>query len=430
MPANAVRASQGGGRQMDFGRMIEVSIGLALMYLVLSLFCTIINEYIASLFKFRAAGLRNGLRALSSGRPFLVALLSHPLLAAASSGRGAKKTLADALTKAEAEVTVRTEALAKAKENASPRDVIAHLEEVLAQARRVVSALEAAERNGNASVAGRPSYLSGQTFASALLDMINPTLQPTDAETYQAVLRGIDTIPDERVRASLRAIVNNASNDLKAARDAVARWFDTEMEHLQGAYKRKMQFWAFAIAFVVAAAANADTIHVARVLWTDRDGLAGRIADEAGQLIVKQADTAAKTVKSLVEFDQMVAAKRRELDAAQVALKEGKGDLAETKRVDSAAEALKTAENARNAAALSAAKDAAVVREVLAPLPIGWSNGLAIPSVSQALGWILTALALSLGSSFWFDLLSKFINIRGAGPKPQLTPAQPGQPNP
>jgi hypothetical protein len=32
----------------------------------------------------------------------------------------------------------------------------------------------------------------------------------------------------------------------------------------------------------------------------------------------------------------------------------------------------------------------------------------------HALGWILTALALSLGAPFWFDLLNKFIVIRSA----------------
>jgi hypothetical protein len=36
----------------------------------------------------------------------------------------------------------------------------------------------------------------------------------------------------------------------------------------------------------------------------------------------------------------------------------------------------------------------------------------------QILGWILTAAALSLGAPFWFDLLNKFINLRGAGEKP------------
>jgi len=33
-------------------------------------------------------------------------------------------------------------------------------------------------------------------------------------------------------------------------------------------------------------------------------------------------------------------------------------------------------------------------------------------------GWVLTALAVSLGAPFWFDLLNKVIRLRAAGPKP------------
>lgn len=34
------------------------------------------------------------------------------------------------------------------------------------------------------------------------------------------------------------------------------------------------------------------------------------------------------------------------------------------------------------------------------------------------LGWLITALAISLGAPFWFDLLSKLVNLRGAGTIP------------
>jgi hypothetical protein len=38
-------------------------------------------------------------------------------------------------------------------------------------------------------------------------------------------------------------------------------------------------------------------------------------------------------------------------------------------------------------------------------------------------GWLITALAVSLGAPFWFDTLKTLINIRGAGPKPERSPA-------
>jgi hypothetical protein len=44
-------------------------------------------------------------------------------------------------------------------------------------------------------------------------------------------------------------------------------------------------------------------------------------------------------------------------------------------------------------------------------------------TLSKILGWLLTAGALSLGAPFWFDVLSKFINIRGSGDKPDRADA-------
>ena len=87
-------------------------------------------------------------------------------------------------------------------------------------------------------------------------------------------------------------------------------------------------------------------------------------------------------------------------------------------------------------------------------LPIGWvwdaspsqaKSGLAIPRdnaavgdliLQHSLGWLITALAATLGAPFWFDMLNRVISIRSAGkapeekpkaPKKVSTPLEPGQ---
>ena len=35
------------------------------------------------------------------------------------------------------------------------------------------------------------------------------------------------------------------------------------------------------------------------------------------------------------------------------------------------------------------------------------------------LGWLITALAVSLGAPFWFDLLNRLVKLRGTGTKPK-----------
>jgi len=73
------------------------------------------------------------------------------------------------------------------------------------------------------------------------------------------------------------------------------------------------------------------------------------------------------------------------------------------------------------------------IQKVPSPLGLGW--GTSIPQqihdgnwddgplvlfyLKKFFGWLVTALAISLGAPFWFDLLQKIIQIRNAGIRPQ-----------
>jgi hypothetical protein len=37
------------------------------------------------------------------------------------------------------------------------------------------------------------------------------------------------------------------------------------------------------------------------------------------------------------------------------------------------------------------------------------------------MGWLITALAVSLGAPFWFDLLNRLINVRHGMRRPETT---------
>ncbi|HXP02869.1 MAG TPA: hypothetical protein VN808_02035 [Stellaceae bacterium] len=41
----------------------------------------------------------------------------------------------------------------------------------------------------------------------------------------------------------------------------------------------------------------------------------------------------------------------------------------------------------------------------------------------MVLGWVITALATSLGAPFWFDALNNLLQLRNTGPKPQRSDA-------
>jgi hypothetical protein len=73
-------------------------------------------------------------------------------------------------------------------------------------------------------------------------------------------------------------------------------------------------------------------------------------------------------------------------------------------------------------------------------LPIGWTRNVSVPPdppdprqlyglspqawVMRVLGWLITALAVSLGAPFWFDLLNKFIVIRGTVKPKEKSPEE------
>ncbi len=55
------------------------------------------------------------------------------------------------------------------------------------------------------------------------------------------------------------------------------------------------------------------------------------------------------------------------------------------------------------------------VRELVAQIARGNATP---PPIAKLLGFSITGLASSQGSSFWFDILVKIINVRSAGKRP------------
>ena len=72
-----------------------------------------------------------------------------------------------------------------------------------------------------------------------------------------------------------------------------------------------------------------------------------------------------------------------------------------------------------NAAAqlVASGQELADVQQRLEAFPLGYPNGLCDVSLYSLLGWVITILAISLGAPFWFDVMGRFANLRGAGPK-------------
>ncbi len=366
---------------------VDIAIGLILMYLVLSLVCTVINEYIATRCDLRSKSLAAGLQALLDDPVVRNAFYDHGLIAGAKSAlakssqvslmRPAPALTAPATQPGPAPVVVPAAPEVAASRTAGPRGGAAGVPPAAPPGATSPAAPIAETQPGE-----HPSYISAETFVLALIGSLTGThlAQGQVAPGFPDVQSAIQNLPPSKIKSALLASLMTAQGDFATFRKSVATWFDDSMERLSGAYKRHLKLISIVVGCGVAVIVNADTFAVGKALWSD------------SALRAQMVQVAEQTARAGQE----------------------PGD---NPTPDTIAKAFTNA------------------NETLRPLPIGWPRCadvnqrqsyracLGVPDWAKLLGripgWFLTGLALSLGAPFWFDLLSKFINIRGAGAKPE-----------
>ena len=342
---------------------LDVAIALVVMYLTLSLLCTTINEFIATKLKLRAKALAGALEQLLDHAPLRTGFYRHGLIMSTRRATATGPQTTWNGVKAMAHAAWTTMATGARAERA---------EAVGADA---------------PTAAGHPSYIAGRSVALALIGSLDPA-KPVPA--LDDVRAAVAKLPKSAIRDTLEACLIESGNDLDRFRASVATWFDDSMERLSGAYKRQLKWISMLVGLLVAVVFNADSVGVAATLWQDQALRASMLA-----VATKMTESSAPTVASGVPAD------------LRSALEKAEGDLRglpigwKCPRLERAREE-RASLGERLAAYWPCARDAA---PTLRPTTI--------------LGWIMTAVALSLGAPFWFDLLQKFMNVRGAGARPR-----------
>jgi hypothetical protein len=363
--------------------VIDVAIGLILMYLMLSLLCTAVNEYIATKLSIRATTLRDTLQKLIDDPKLRTYFYEHGLIASNSraSGTGLQSMLQVAANLFGASSLLKNQ-VTGSEAPAAAAGAAAGGGGAVAGAGAAANGGGAAAGAGAAAApvasdeAEHPSYLASGTVALAIMgSLLKRTPGTADMNGLQAAIAALPA--DSKIKDSLQATLLKAGDDIHKLEKGIATWFDDSMDRLSGAYKRKMKWIAMLIGLLVAIAFNADSFKVATTLWNDPDRRASTIA-----------------IATEIASKKPVASTQPDQEKLEAAVKD--------------------------------------TEKMLRSLPIGWNclaapdgsigqcwKNLSLPTLVQFLGWILTALALSLGAPFWFDLLNKFINLRGAGVKPK-----------
>ena len=121
-----------------------------------------------------------------------------------------------------------------------------------------------------------PSYIPAQNFASALTSILGTVRDA--APTLDAIRASIGNLKNDQVKSALLTLLNDAGNDLQKFRTGLEGWFNSAMDRVSGWYKRRTHVIIFALGFVIAVTLNVNSISIAQDLWTNkatRDALVG-----------------------------------------------------------------------------------------------------------------------------------------------------------
>jgi hypothetical protein len=344
-------------------RILEVAVGLALVFTLVALICSIITEWISAMLEKRGNLLWEGIENLVDSQ-LRSDICAHQLM----QGLVRKPTWID---------------------------------------RILIRLLPRVDRS-------KPSYIPTEVFVATLLDIIGSRAAagtpdalgqlPTTFPTLQTAIENAQEVPP-KIKQALLALVNDAGGDLTKAKKYIGDWFDAGMGRASGWYKRWSQMVLLAVSLVVALILGVDSLAIAKRLWSDPI-LRDQVAQAAEEFVDENQEnprlqppaapappattppaTAAPSAQELAEqkIDE-IQIFRSQLEALALPMFPATGLRGEYRQSHSGVEASRSR-------------------------MFGWWLS------HHLFGFLLTGLAASLGAPFWFDLLNKIVNLRNAGTK-------------
>ncbi len=231
-----------------------------------------------------------------------------------------------------------------------------------------------------------PSYMSSDAFQSILFNVI------LEGQGMDKLSKKLEDIKDENLRQVLNQFLVDSNYDFNTFKARIEKWYNDVMDRAGGWYKRSTQKILVFIGITIAIVFNADALAIYQRLESDPESL---------QEVVTMAE-------SFVERDSSIYTYYYEGDS--VILNEHPILVANDESSERFQRALDQAKLMVNEE----------LESIRAPLGLGWSyfdykNAEWTVWAMKVLGWIVTALAISLGAPFWFDLLRKLVNIRSSG---------------
>jgi hypothetical protein len=263
---------------------LDVAIGLAFLFFLLSTVCSAVNEGIANVLGWRAKTLEDAIRNL----------LDDPEV---------KRGWREWIGRVDKAGLKEPDAVAsEAKGVRVPADLTSAIFEHW-RIQALVRDPRSARRRRR-----RPSYLPPRAFSLAVAETLaagapdrpeGPSLwQQTDAQIFERAQRVLGSLPRGQVRSALQKAATNAKGTLEGFRTQLETGFDDAMERASGWYKRKVQLVLLVLAAGIALGLNVDSLRVGTRLWND-DAVRSAVVAKASTRQPQEAADAVSEVRQL-----------------------------------------------------------------------------------------------------------------------------------
>lgn len=348
--------------------VLDVAIGLILLFLMASLICSAVVEMIEGFLKARAMHMERGLRELLQDPDGELAekLFKHPLVYNLFRG-------------------------SYSAQNLNPTR-------------------GGGKQMGIAARANLPSYIPAANFARAVMDFAG---RGEDADmgyhsplTVAQLRYRLSNVSHPGLRRALSSALDGAGDDLAQVQKNLEAWFDSTMDRVSGWYKRRSSYLLFFIGLAAAVVLNLDPISIGSRLAQD-DALRERFVAEA-QLVAAstQAPVGGQQGAAAPLPDGADPNLRAIAAAGRQQIGEVRAQLVE----------LGTPMGWRNWRPVQHCASR--------PSPKAACTGGA-SYVQIVIGWVIMAFAVTLGAPFWFDLLNRFMIVRSTVKPHEKSPEEP-----
>lgn len=432
--------------------ILEVAIGMAFVFILLSLICSAVNEWIARVFALRAGFLKNGIANLLDDTvltDLVGKFYEHPLIDGLSrknkrlpifdakpsyiSANTFAKVLIDLLPKPDDPIENSKPQSLQGTYDSAREILVGKAKEGSQLAKKLLILIDSAgvDPKKVEKIKTTVEQLKGaHTQLQALMASNKDASHPEWARILS------DNI--KQMEAEIKQADTELTAALQQAQKNVEDYFDEAMERVSGWYKRRVQLILVGLALVVTIILNVDSIAIANSLLTNpaQRTLLVELANQhlaALETTVEQVSTHTITATGTTSDSQSI-----DITAGSVPTTTPPVSSTEITTTTTTVDPFKllqetglplgwqkTVKDEKTGKPIIDEKTGTEKKEQI------WRGWTAWDWSVKFLGLFITAAAVSMGAPFWFDLLSKLLNLRMTGKKPENTtaPAAPVAPS-